>query len=207
MRTLAFILPTLLGIAFLSACDEATLGPEFLGTIEGRVLTSETLDPIAGANVVTSPPTSALITDSEGKFSLAEIQAGNYTVTAKKPGYASNSVSVSVSDMRTTSATITLDKEEDEGAAFVDVNIVNWANRVVSADSIFVDVEYRIRNAGGTDVGLYEIYFQIDTAGEQFQHEESGDSLLASQVDIATFSKFLRDKAATDVSVSGLWFQ
>ena len=36
----------------------------------------------------------------------------------------------------------------------------------VGDDSVFVDVEYRVRNAGTTDVSAYEVYVRIETSGD-----------------------------------------
>jgi TolB protein len=198
---------------FLTGCDEAVLGPTLRGSIEGRVLTFENGTPVAGASVTTSPATGAFVTDGEGRFTIADVESGPYNLSVRKSGFRANTLSVAVRDDETTPATLFLERDEDAAQRdSVAAEIVNWANRVVNddgtgRDSVFVDVEYRVRNAGTTDVGAYEVYVRIETTGDSFFQEVRGETLPASQADIATFSKFIRTETARDVLVSDVWFE
>ncbi len=66
------------------------------GSIVGYVLDSQTGIGISGATVTTSPSTSSVITDINGAFSINDINAGVYTVTANASDYNGNSVTCSV---------------------------------------------------------------------------------------------------------------
>jgi len=77
----------------------------------------------------------------------------------------------------------------------------------VGDDSVFVDVEYRVRNAGTTDVSAYEVYVRIETSGDPFFQEVRGEGLPATQADIATFSKFIRTEQAERVVIEKVWFE
>jgi formylglycine-generating enzyme required for sulfatase activity len=78
------------------------------GTIQGQVTnaTGDTL--IAGANISTTPPTSAVSSDAHGKYSITDVSPGEYTVAASKGGYKSGGVNISVAAGRTTTANIAL---------------------------------------------------------------------------------------------------
>lgn len=190
-----------------TGCDEATLGPILRGSIEGQVRAFDDDTPIAGASVTTSPATGAFVTDDNGAFTLRNVDSGPYNLSVRKNGFRSNTLAVAVRDDETTPATIFLERDEDaDQTDAVTAEIVNWVNRVESSDSTFVDVEYRVRNVGTTDVDAYEVYVRIETTGTSFFQEVRGEALPASQADVATFSKFIRSETAQSVTVDDIWF-
>lgn len=202
--------PTLVGllalVVLVSGCKEGTLEADLSGSIDGVVLDYETSEPLAGASITTSPPTGAFVTDAQGRFTLDDIETGNYTINAKKPGYRTNAVTVSVRENRRTDATIFLEVEDEDEAPSkaLDIDITNWWNRT-SGDSAFVNVEYRVRNVGTSDVNAYEVYFRIQTAGEDFFHEETGSELRVNQANVRQFEKYIRSTPADSVLVDDIW--
>lgn len=66
------------------------------GSIVGTVVDSQTGIGISGATVVTSPSTSSVITDINGCFTISDVEAGVYTLTAHASDFNSNSLTVSV---------------------------------------------------------------------------------------------------------------
>jgi hypothetical protein len=199
----------LLGAAvLLTGCDEEILGPTLRGAIEGRVLTFDDGRPVTGASVTTSPATGAFVTDENGVFTLSNVESGPYNVSVRKNGFRSNTLAVAVRDDEITPATIFLERDANATERdTVTAEIVNWASRVESSDSSFVDVEYRVRNAGTTDVSAYEVYVRIETTGDFFFQEVRGETLPAAQADVATFSKFIRGETAQSVAVDDVWFE
>ena len=206
------LLSGIIGLSLLflaTGCDESSLGPQTRGDIQGQVQDADTNAPLSGVNITTSPPTSSLVTDANGQFSIADIETGNYTLTANKSGYSANTVTVSVRENQVTEATIFLQTDPDasEKSDSISVSVLNWSNRVVSEDTTFVDVEYRVQNVGEVDIDDYEVYFRIDTTNDAFFYEAVGDSLKVTQSDIGRFEKFIRDESATEVTVDGFWFE
>lgn len=102
-----YVLALLLPLVLIS-CNENTVTPATYGAIAGQVLAPDGKTPVEGASVQTNPPTSAIATDSWGKFSISNITVGSYTVTASKSGYAQTSVSVNVTSDKTVQAVIFL---------------------------------------------------------------------------------------------------
>lgn len=204
--------PGLLGlfvlIVVLAGCKEGTLEPALTGSIDGVVLDYETSEPLSGASITTSPPTGAFVTDGDGRFLLDDLEAGNYTINAKKPGYQTNSVTVSVRENRRTAATMFLEvRDEDEAPAkSMTVDITNWWNRT-SGDSAFVNVEYRVRNAGTVDIPSYDVYFRIRSDEGTFYHEEKGTDLRVEQSNVRQFEKYIRTTPADTVQVDGTWIE
>lgn len=66
------------------------------GSIVGNVVDSQTGIGVSGATVVTSPSTSSVITDINGHFTIPDVEAGVYTLTAHASDFNSNSLTVSV---------------------------------------------------------------------------------------------------------------
>ncbi len=191
----------LLLLAGLVGCKEATVGPERVGSIAGRVLAFETRAPIEGVSITTSPPTSALVTGEDGRFVLEGIEAGNYTITAQAPDYEANTVTVSVRAGQITPATIFLEEaEEDTSAAALGAEIVNWSTHT-EGDSAFVRVQYRASNTGTEDIATYEIYFRILAGDAKIEHEETGEDLEIDETDVALFETYTLNEAARKVTV------
>ncbi len=106
-----------LSIIFLSSCKEDTIQPELYGSISGIVMDQDASSAIGGASITTAPPTSAILTGNDGKFSIQDIPVGNYTITAQKSGYKKASVSVNVRENAAAQATIFLEVDNGTNAA------------------------------------------------------------------------------------------
>lgn len=197
---------SLLIVVLCTGCDEPTLGPETTGEIKGQVTDTESEAPIVGANVTTSPPTQSILTDEDGEFLFTEVPTGDYTVEVTKSNYESRTVSVSVEEGQAANASILLEKAPDGGTAADSLvaEVVNWTNDRVNrdstgADSVYVDVEYNVRNSGNIAVDYYELYFSIETEGGHFSAEVQGDSLDVDQRDVGSFRKYVRQDPAHSV--------
>ncbi|PSQ52053.1 MAG: carboxypeptidase regulatory-like domain-containing protein [Bacteroidetes bacterium QH_10_64_37] len=189
-------------VLLVAGCDEETLGPQTRGTLTGVVQDAETNDPIAQANVTTSPPTQSVLTGADGTFEIEDVSTGNYSVEATKSGYESGAVQVSVQEHQTTNVTLLLERGEDFGSEndSLAAQVTNWFNDRVNrdstgADSIFADVEYSARNVGDVRIQAYEVYFEIDTSEGTFSKEISGDSLDTEQRDVGGFRKYIPAEA------------
>lgn len=189
----------------LAACKDAGLGPGETGAIEGRVLDSETDEPVSGAVISTNPPSGAPVTDSEGRFSMGDLEEGSYSVTAEKSGYQSSTVSVAVNGNSTTNVNLFLEPESADAADGLVAEIVNWWSSSATDDSVFVNVEYRADNVSADTVRAYEVYFKIFTSGQVFEHEASGEELQPDQADIGGFERFIRESPADSVVISDVW--
>jgi TolB protein len=115
-RVLTHILAVLL-LIFFSSCKEDTIQPVLYGSISGVVINDSTSLAIGGASITTSPPTSALLTGADGKFSIDDIPVGNYAINAQKAGYKKGSVSISVRENAATQATVFLETDNGTNSA------------------------------------------------------------------------------------------
>ncbi len=97
------------------------------GQISGLVTSSDTKEPIAGALITISEavtqntadvvphPVRVARTDHSGSYTVPGIPVGDYVVAAAKPGYATASITVSVSAGTTTPADFALSPEAAQG--------------------------------------------------------------------------------------------
>ncbi len=96
------------------SCRDEKIEPEFFGSISGQVLNSETNQAIENVSITTNPSSDALITDANGNFDITNVRTGTYTVVARKEGFGTESVSISVSKDETTNVSILM-KEDESG--------------------------------------------------------------------------------------------
>lgn len=192
------LLLIVLGTGLLLGCDEETVGPSERGDLAGTVLNAETDAPVGQANVTTSPPTQSILSSQDGSFTISDVEAGSYSVTATKSNFSSRSVSVEVREGETTNATILL--EPEDGATGTDslaAEVTNWLNERVNRDStgqdsIFANVEYRAENAGDVRISRYELTFEIETAEDgTFSAQAVGDTLAVEEIDVGDIRKFV----------------
>jgi len=98
-------------LTLFTACNEDTIVPTGEGEISGIVKNAETDIPMAGVSISTSPASTVVITDEEGKFRLVGIAGGNYSISAKKAGYKNESLPISVKNERLTDVIIMMTAE------------------------------------------------------------------------------------------------
>ena len=111
MKTIKWISCILL-LLFLLGCEEEKIDIDKFGTLSGVVLNGEDYSPLSGVLITTSPASSTALTDSDGTFELTKTKQGEVTITARKKDYLSNSVSVAVYELETTTLTFYLLKDE-----------------------------------------------------------------------------------------------
>lgn len=106
-KRIQIVMALILSLSLLTAVGCGTQST-LRGTIIGTVVDSQTGIGIAGATVMSSPVTSSVITDINGKFSMPDIEPGVYTITAHGTDFNSNSLTVSVDSGLSATAHIVL---------------------------------------------------------------------------------------------------
>jgi len=80
----------ILAINLFISCGEDTVDLIGLGTITGRVVETESFDPLENAKVTLSPTNNAVFTDADGYFIMEDVEAGDYSLSAEKEGFLTN---------------------------------------------------------------------------------------------------------------------
>ncbi len=98
-------------ILLLYACREDTIQPQLFGSMVGTVIRNTDNVSVENAIISTTPPTSLLLTDNFGRFSLNDIEPGTYTIRAEKEGFVSTVESVTVFAQKTANVIIKLESD------------------------------------------------------------------------------------------------
>jgi len=78
------------------------------GGINGQIVDSHDNLPISHANIYTDPPTSAVITNNRGNYTIADIPPNTYNIIVSKVGYTTSQVKIAVTADKITTADIVL---------------------------------------------------------------------------------------------------
>ncbi|MEM9831855.1 MAG: carboxypeptidase regulatory-like domain-containing protein [Bacteroidota bacterium] len=88
---------TVVGDQVSQAAFVLDLVPPTFSQLSGTVVDAATNRVLSNVSVTTNPPTSALLTNELGRVSVDSIPEGIYTIIAKKAGYQTDSVTISLS--------------------------------------------------------------------------------------------------------------
>lgn len=91
-------------------CTDEKITLEATGTIQGRVVNETDLSSVANAEISTSPATHIVLTDSAGRFTMEDVELGEYSVIAKHKDYFSASTSIKVKVNTTTNVILNLNQ-------------------------------------------------------------------------------------------------
>lgn len=91
-----FKIVVILTLSLFINCSEETIDLVGLGTITGRVVEAKTFNPVENAKITISPTNNTVFTDKEGYFTLVDVEAGDYSVSATKEDYLTNFEPVTV---------------------------------------------------------------------------------------------------------------
>lgn len=86
MRCL-YKITAVLFLLILVSCSEEKIGESAFGTVTGRVVMADSFTPMENVKIITSPTTSTVFTNAEGKFTIPSIKVGEYSFQAQKDGF------------------------------------------------------------------------------------------------------------------------
>jgi Tol biopolymer transport system component len=97
-------------LVILISCSEEKIGESAYGTVTGKVVNSETFAPMENVKIMSSPTTSTVFTDAEGKFTVSNVKVGEYSFQAQKDGFTAKFESVNVTANNTSEIVFELNK-------------------------------------------------------------------------------------------------
>ena len=98
---------------FFASCDEEKLDVINYGSISGTVLDGDTYQPLPGVLITTTPASSSLLSDANGKFSIPKIKEGEVSINIKKKDYLSNAISAAIYGDEETTLDLLIFKDEN----------------------------------------------------------------------------------------------
>jgi TolB protein len=157
MRFAFFIVCTTLFSLSFYGCSEDKLDVYASGVLDGTILDFTSELNLKGAILTTNPPTVSVASDSIGYFIFSPIEVGEYNLIARKNGYISESVTVSVEENKSSTVVILLERSSayndppefsddfspmnGEQNQAVDLNLTWQASDPNYEDSLIYDVE------------------------------------------------------------------
>ena len=108
-----FLLLFPVAVLLVYGCKEEKLDVYATGILDGTVMDFTSEENLSGAILTTNPPTVSVASDSAGYFIFKTIEVGDYNLIARKNGFISESVSVSVQQDKTTSVVVLLERSSE----------------------------------------------------------------------------------------------
>lgn len=108
---LILIISFFVAALILGGCNKSSSNPtqaNLMGAIQGKVTSANDGSVVSGASIKTIPITNTAISDQSGNFIISNVATGLYALTVSKSGFLNNSLNISVSSGKTTSANIAL---------------------------------------------------------------------------------------------------
>lgn len=99
-------------VTIFTSCEDDKVDIGKYGSLSGIILNGTDYSPLSGVLISTSPSSSAVLTDEEGKFNLEKVLEGEVALTARKKDFLSSSVNVAVYEGENTPITLYLLKDE-----------------------------------------------------------------------------------------------
>lgn len=131
-----FKVGTTSGDSLTVSWDSLTLDTASTGTLSGNVKDGSGNN-LQGASVITTPGGFAGITDGSGNYTILQVDAGTYSVTASKQGYNSQTVNnISVTTGNTSTANFTLTASTISPVTAFTVNASDTFNKLTWINSI-----------------------------------------------------------------------
>lgn len=134
----------IISLLLISGCskDDNPVNTSTKGNISGKVTDQTSGNAISGASVSTQPATTTVTSDNNGNYTISNIEAGSYTITATMNGYSPNNVNANVTAGQTTIVNIALTNIPvtpvagfNYGGTLVTPAVITFTNTSQNADS------------------------------------------------------------------------
>ena len=177
MRSAFYIVCTTLFTLSFFGCSEDKLDVYATGILDGNILDFTSDKNIEGAILTTNPPTVSVASDSLGYFIFSSIEVGEYNLIARKNGYVSESVTVSVEENKSSTIVVLLERSSayNDPPEFTGVfsPMNSEINQAVDLTLMWQATDPNYEDSLIYDVELYESNFE-----ESWLFEDISDTLL-----------------------------
>lgn len=154
------------GIFFLAlsftilSCEKEKIDDIKYGTISGQVFDVDSGDsdvniPIEGAIVTTTPASSSVTTDSEGRFNIPNLPTGEVIVFINKQDYLQNNTTVNVKENQTTDMVVHIQKNDRKST--IDF-LLHSPEQEAIGQEINVELAWALQSEVKFSDTLYDLY-------------------------------------------------
>jgi hypothetical protein len=161
---------SILFLLFLVSCSEEKLGESSFGTVTGRVVNADTFEPMENVKILSSPTTSTVFTDVDGKFTVSNVKVGEYSFQAQKDGFVAKFEATTVTINNTSEVVFELKKatanNKPPTVPVLVSPVDNSTAQAISLDLTWTDTDpdndelifkITLRNATNSDVKVYNV--------------------------------------------------
>ncbi|MBS7231012.1 carboxypeptidase regulatory-like domain-containing protein [Flavobacterium psychroterrae] len=161
---------SILFLLFLVSCSEEKLGESSFGTVTGRVVNADTFQPMENVKILSSPTTSTVFTDVDGKFTVSNVKVGEYSFQAQKDGFVAKFEATTVTINNTSEVVFELKKatanNKPPTVPVLVSPVDNSTAQAISLDLTWTDTDpdndelifkITLRNATNSDVKVYNV--------------------------------------------------
>src|SRR6187431_39666 len=143
-------------LLFLISCSEEKIGGSEYGTVTGKVVNADTFEPMANVKILSSPTTSTVFTDAEGKYTVSNVKVGEYSFQAQKEGFVAKFESVSVTVNNTSEVVFELKKSMADNKPPTIPVLVSHVDNSMN-HSISLDLTWTATDPDADDVLTYTV--------------------------------------------------
>jgi len=176
LRSTILLLLTIITLSFYG-CNEDKLDVYATGVLDGTVMDFTSEEDLSGAILTTNPPTVSVASDSAGYFIFKTIEAGDYNLIARKNGFISESVSLSVQSDKTTSVVVLLERssEYNDPPEFNDAFIPTNGQEQLAVDLL---LSWDVTDPNAEDSLLYDVVLYESNNNTSWVYEGLRESFL-----------------------------
>ncbi|MBF4491849.1 carboxypeptidase regulatory-like domain-containing protein [Flavobacterium sp. MR2016-29] len=162
-------IPTVLFLLFVVSCSEEKIGDSEFGTVTGRVVNAATFEPMENVKILSSPTSSTVFTDADGKFTVSNVKVGEYSFQAQKDGFIAKFEAATITANNTSEIVFELNKatanNKPPTVPVLVSPIDNSTGQSVSLDLTWTDTDpdndvltfkVTLRNSTNSDIKVYD---------------------------------------------------
>ncbi|MBF4505876.1 carboxypeptidase regulatory-like domain-containing protein [Flavobacterium sp. JLP] len=162
-------IPTVLFLLFVVSCSEEKIGDSEFGTVTGRVVNAATFEPMENVKILSSPTSSTVFTDADGKFTVSNVKVGEYSFQAQKDGFIAKFEAATITANNTSEIVFELNKatanNKPPTVPVLVSPIDNSTGQSVSLDLTWTDTDpdndvltfkVTLRNSSNSDIKVYD---------------------------------------------------
>jgi len=166
-----------LALIFSTSCNEDKLDINATGILDGTVMDFSSEENLGGAVLTTNPPTVSVASDSSGYFIFKTIEVGDYNLIARKNGYVSESVSVSVQQDKTNTVVVLLERSSEYNDAPVFADEFS-PSQGMTDQNVDLTLSWTASDPNNEDSLIYDVVLYESNNEESWTFEDLEDSYI-----------------------------
>ena len=171
------VLLVTLALIFSTSCNEDKLDINATGILDGNVMDFTSEENLGGAVLTTNPPTVSVASDSSGYFVFKTIEVGDYNLIARKNGYVSESVSVTVQQDKTNTVVVLLERSSEYNDAPVFAEEF-FPTQGLVGQNVDLTLSWTASDPNNEDSLIYDVVLYESNNEESWTFEDLEDSYI-----------------------------